>query len=919
LRFGHPPSRQPAGGASTGHSLPARSGPRVALAGIYAVTLLTILYVAGSFSGELQKHLVPSELGQIIIGFAAAAFLFYRGKQRGWSWPWLLLSASMAFTQVATVVVFISYYIDGVNDAPWYLSIVYLLAYPLIFVALLLLAREDRRAMSKNALATFGRWLDSAIVLVGGGMAVVYVGVIPALNAKQGDTSSIAFIVCDAFLILFMLTAATYYALLPGRTLRPMAKILLIVGMVGSLCTFVLMTAQEATGRYLPGNSADGFFVLALGALSWAGYLGSDRRVEDDVAPRRLPVPVKSLLPLLAVVLGLTLLVLQGRGQLWSPLGKGILSTVALVLLVVVRQVVVGIESARLEAQKAALRIEKRFRSLVTHSSDIIIVTDPDTTISFGTPSSERLFGAKAIGGIGARLLDVLAPESQTEALATIAGCLERSRAEAAGRWLMRDGKGCWRHFDVVIVNLLEEPTVGGLVFTMRDVEERVRFEAQLEHQVFYDALTGIGNRVLFGDRLRHALTRAKRAQTQVAVLYADLDDFKMVNDTGGHVLGDRLLVEVAKRIEGALRASDTPARLSGDEFAVLIEDLVDPLQATHVAEELLECIRRPFMIGANELIVSASIGMVLCDGDETPEEVMRHADTAMYEAKRAGGDRFDVFEPSMQAAIHRRLELQTDMRRGAFEREFTVYYQAVVDMTPGQADRVVAVEALVRWRHPQAGLLAPADFLDVAEQTGLVTTLGRQVLEEACGRVKAWNDALPSARQLSVAVNFSPRQLREPSVVTMVSEVLEATGLEPDRLVMEVTEDALIEGEQPTNAKLWALKELGVRLAIDDFGTGYSSLSRLSAFPFDYVKIDRQFVRRVSDGRQESAVARSIIGLAHSLGLYAVAEGIEREEQRRRLVDLGCSLGQGFLFSEPLDAERMTALLLADEAAPVC
>lgn len=712
---------------------------------VYTLTILAVFYVAASFSGQLQKYLAPSVAGQVVIGLGAAAFLFYRARLLSWSLPWLLMSASMILTQCATLGSLVYALLSGDTATPWFLFAIYLAAYPLIFVALILLAREDRPPAPRNGLSVFGGWLDSAIVLVGGGMAVAFMGLLPALRANQGGTASLVLIACNAVMALLMLLAAARYALLQGRTLRPKVKILLTVGVVGALSAFILVVGQESSGGYVPGNAADGLYVIGLGALAWAGYLGSPRRIEDDATPHPIGMPMKNLLPLMAVMVGLGLLVYEVHARLRSALGGAVLCTVVLVLLVVARQVVAGIENGRLEAKRAALRTERRFRSLVTNSSDIILVTDTDAVVSYATPSAERLLGVDGATCVGVKLLELLAPEVRAAASAAVAECLERPHVE-----------------------------------------------------------------------------------------------------------------------------------------------------------------------GVTELGVSASIGIVLSCGDDSPEDLMRHADTAMYEAKRAGGGRFDVFEPSMQAAIHRRLELQADLRRGAAEQEFVVHYQPVVEMA---TSRVVGLEALVRWKHPVSGLLMPVDFIDGAEQTGLVSALGRQVLREACTQAKTWSDRLPPGRSLSLAVNFSPRQLREPSVVSMVAGALEASSLEPKRLVMEVTEEALAEGEQPTGSKLWALKNLGVRLAIDDFGTGYSSLSRLSAFPFDYLKIDKQFVRHVADGRQESAVARTIMGLAHSLGMDAVAEGIEQKSQRDQLVDFGCRFGQGYLFSRPLNAEGMSAFLLARQA----
>ncbi len=873
------------------------------------------MYAVFSFSGRLQEHELPSAVGTFIVGLAAAAFLFFRAKRLHWSRAWLLLSASVALVQLVGMSYFVYAVISGRAIAASALFAMYLVSYPPLFAGVLALSREDRPLRASSRLNRVGGWLDSAIVLFGGGMAIVFMGLIPVARANRGDTIALIFVACNVLMTLILLLSSTRYALLQGRTFRPFVKIFLIVGVIGSMASVVIVLAEEAGAGYVIGDSADGVYVIAMAALAWAGYISPVRRLEDDVPVRWLGMPIKNLLPLFATLLGLGLLVGHSFRDAHEDTGAMVVSVVILVLIVIARQLVASIETGQMEARKAVTRIEKRFRSLVTNSSDVIVVTDTDMRISFATPSAERLFGAKGGGGVGAKLTDVLAPEAHTSALAAVAECLERPLARVEGEWLVRDIDGSWSHFHVIIRNLLDDPTVGGLVYTMRDVEDRVRFESQLERQVFYDPLTQLPNRVLFSDRLRHALARARRTGTLIAVMFADLDDFKLVNDTGGHILGDKLLVQVALRLQTTLRASDTPARLSGDEFAVLIEDLTDLLQATHVAEELLECLRPPFSIGESELTVGASIGLVCSDGDHSPEELLRHADTAMYEAKRAGGNRFDVFEPSMQEAIHRRLELQADLRRGTAEREFVVFYQPVVEMA---TERVAGLEALVRWRHPASGLLGPADFLDVAEQTGLVSTLGQQVLEEACRQTKIWTDAFVPGWPLSVAVNFSPRQLREPSVVDMIAEALDSSGLDPHQLVLEVTEDALIEGEQPTSTKLWALKKLGVRLAIDDFGTGYSSLSRLSSFPFDYVKIDKQFVGRLASSRQESAVARSIIGLAQSLGLHAVAEGIEREEQRDRLVSLGCKYGQGFLFSEPLATHDMSDYLLATLALEV-
>jgi diguanylate cyclase (GGDEF)-like protein len=445
------------------------------------------------------------------------------------------------------------------------------------------------------------------------------------------------------------------------------------------------------------------------------------------------------------------------------------------------------------------------------------------------------------------------------------------------------------------------------VVINYRDVTSRRKLEEELRHMAFHDSLTGLANRALFVDRLEHALSLSHRAPRPLAVLFVDLDDFKTINDSLGHGEGDAILEQVAERLRAGLRAGDTLARMGGDEFAVLVEDPPAATDPTVVAERLADTLRAPFTVGGKELFVHASFGVALLTSrDQTAEELLRNADISMYMAKRKGKNRIEVFEPSMHAEAIARLALKGDLERALERDEFFVLYQPVMDLTTLQ---IVGVEALLRWRHPARGVVGPADFIPVAEETGLIIPLGRWVLVEACRQSKAWDQAAPG-RALTMNVNVSGRQVAEAGFVDEVATILAETDVDPGRLVLEFTEGVLIQDTEATKATLLALKGLGVRLAIDDFGTGYSSLSYVRQFPIDVLKIDRSFIASMSEGPDETALLRSILHLSETLHLETVAEGIEEPGQLADLQALGADLGQGFLFARPLQSTEIAALL---------
>lgn len=471
---------------------------------------------------------------------------------------------------------------------------------------------------------------------------------------------------------------------------------------------------------------------------------------------------------------------------------------------------------------------------------------------------------------------------------------------------------------------------ITGAIGLALDVTERKRIEGQLVHQAFHDGLTDLANRALFHDRVQHALARAGRGE-HVAVLFLDLDDFKAVNDSLGHADGDTLLRAVADRLRAATRGFDTVARLGGDEFAVLLEGMASRGEVDPVVSRLTRALAAPFPLRGRDVTVRASIGVAHStdlSGGATADELLRNADVAMYRAKAMGKGRHAVFEPAMHAAVIERLELEAELRRAVrrpADHGLRLVYQPVFDL---RTFRLAGFEALVRWEHPARGLVSPAAFVPVAEETGLIVAMGRWALSDACRELRRWEERLPpwrpERRAPTMAINLSGRQLEDDVLVYDLAAVLRESGVTPQRVTLEITESAIMRNTEATLARLHALKGLGVRLAIDDFGTGYSSLAYLQRFPVDVIKIDKAFVDGVTRGGasgsgHDAALVRTIVALSDTLALATVAEGIEREEQREVLAALGCRYGQGYLFSEPLlpaDADALVDQLAAELAS---
>jgi diguanylate cyclase (GGDEF)-like protein/PAS domain S-box-containing protein len=573
------------------------------------------------------------------------------------------------------------------------------------------------------------------------------------------------------------------------------------------------------------------------------------------------------------------------------------------------------LESRVIERTTELRASEQRFQALVQHSSEVVILVDRHGNVEYVSESMSRVFGYSQADLQGRPLNGILDPEAGAQLLEGLADVAQRPYGvlELELRLRHRDGHRCTVQF--TITNLLDNPSVGGLVLNTRDISERRQLEDQLVHQAFHDSLTALANRALFKDRVEHALLRTKRQTPSVAVLFLDLDGFKEVNDSLGHAAGDRLLIKVGQRLGACVRPSDTVARFGGDEFAVLVEDASDDLELVTVAQRILDGLRQPFLVNGRELHVRGSMGIAKMDSDvDGVDQLLRNADLAMYRAKAAGQGGFERYDPGMHSELVQRMQLEADLRRALEEGELFLHYQPTFDLASGQ---IVGAEALARWHHPSRGLVPPSEFIPLAETSGLIRPLGAWVLLEACRQAAAWQQANPHRdKPLTLSINLSGNQLQHAQVVEDVARALRESGLPPESLVLEMTESVLLDDSQTVLDILRQLKQLGPRLAIDDFGTGYSSLSYLHRFPVDILKIDRSFVERLTRTSDNAELAWTVVRLGQSLQLQTVAEGVEDSTQFLALRRMGCDIGQGFYFGRPMESSDMERLL-GDEPAP--
>ena len=560
----------------------------------------------------------------------------------------------------------------------------------------------------------------------------------------------------------------------------------------------------------------------------------------------------------------------------------------------------------RRRAEEALRESEAKHRDLVENINEVIYSLDEKGQITYVSPVAEQLGGYTQSETIGHSFMEFVHPDDLPNLIEsyqrTISGNLEPSEY----RVVTKSGEIRWVRTSSRPV--YDGDRIIGLRAVLMDITDRKQAENQVKYLAYHDGLTGLPNRTLLSDRLAMALAQRRRDGQSLAVIFLDLDRFKLINDTVGHAAGDEALQRIAERLTSAVREGDTVARLGGDEFTVLLPAVTGVVDACEVAERILERLTKPLALAAHEFHVSASIGVALypTDGDDA-ESLLRNADTAMYWAKDEGKNRFQLFAAAMNAQIQDRASLESDLRHALDRGEITVYYQPQVNIESGQ---IMGMEALARWQHPERGILLPADFVPLAEETGLILPIGEWVLRTSCAQCKAYQEAgLPLVR---VAVNLSSRQFQDPGLVAMVTDALKETGLDPDYLDLEITEGTAMRDVEFTVDTLRQLRGMGVHISIDDFGTGYSSLAYMSRFPVDSVKIDRSFVGDAPANPDDAAIVTAIIALARTLNLRAVAEGVQTKEQLAILKERQCHEAQGYLWSKPVPAHIMKTILAA-------
>ncbi|MDH4258957.1 MAG: EAL domain-containing protein [Gammaproteobacteria bacterium] len=879
--------------------------------GLIIYTVATILATVAGVGPSRYAEIFTlfSDAPTSICAAALAALAARRSQDPAARRAWQLMAASLAVYATGNLLNSF-YWLYGHDPFPSFGDFFFIAFYPLVFAAVLTVIRAGAVRVPWGRLA-----LDGTILMLGFG-AFFWFFVIHPTAAAGGNPDIVKYVLTQTYIALNCLMVLAFGVLLLNAGAGPLGRRTLMLMTIGFATMFladIVWAMSKVTGEYLPGGLSDAIY------LSCYAWLVAAAR-EQMRGPPSMKTESSAFgntviqgLPYIAMLVSFLVLVYFEGDEAGKPTTVMIVVIFVLTLLVMLRQGAILRDDALMRERRAAGLVEARYASLIKNSSDVIMITDVQGRLRFVSPSAERTFLMHPDVLIGSSLFKLCA-EADRDRLAGFIGEVTVTYGRAVGPIEVSVGSGSRRYtLECVGSNLLDDPAVGGLAINFRDVSERKALEEQLRQLAFHDPLTLLANRSLFRNRVQHSLALAQRSRQQVAVLFLDLDNFKNVNDSLGHDAGDRLLQTAAQRLVMCTRAADTVARLGGDEFAILVEGIVDAADVERIAGTIIESFKQPLPLDGNDIFVSASIGLAFSlDGDDT-EQLLRNADIAMYSAKATGKARYVVFQARMQEQLRERLRLAEDIDRALEKEEFFLEYQPVIDL---KTRELLGVEALVRWQHPVQGLVMPGQFISAAEESGQIVELGRWVLAEACKSVRGWRDSIASGSGLRVAVNISGRHLQHADLVADVRNALEVSGLEPENLVIELTESTIMQNTEINLERFGELKALGIRLAIDDFGTGYSSLSYLHRFPIDILKIDRSFVSRLTETGDGPELARAVVMLGATLGLETIAEGIEHEEQVAELLELGCVAGQGFLFAKSCSLEMLAATPFSERRA---
>jgi len=853
----------------------------VALTVLSAVTSVTEVGHDESLVATLVN--VAAALSAISVILRAVELEALKPERRR-AWAWLAWALTLQFVAALLVPVTRSIELPAVQSAMGLLEFAFFPCAAMAAVGFLLTSRG--RAFGPQF------WLEAVLVALCVG-SVLWLALPHGLPSGQLPSRSSWTVGLDAVigvLAAVLLLRRSDWRQWPGHVTFAVA--------LGALVGARLLEAHAASLGAISAFAAPMHVgaVAAFAAAAHLDHLRTERRAPPmDASDRGSPFAV--LTPYAALMLaGYALLVLHD-GSIGDP--AGIIAWVVCIAagLLFARQAIAAALSLAVQTGVATRSAEARFNALIRNTADVIAIVGTDATVSYVTPTAERIFGLPAQDIVGQHLDELVVFDDRARLREFVAHDLARPGASGVAEIRVPRGDERQRVVEIHGTNMDAEPAIGGRLLNLRDMTDRKGMEEQLKRMALHDPLTLLANRSLFRDRVEHAVAVSKRNGRAVAVVFVDLDNFKNINDSLGHATGDRVLHKSAQRLVKATRGGDTVARLGGDEFAVLLENLTSKEQVIEVAGRIVESLQESLDLPGADMRVSASVGIAFATPDDGVEELMRNADVAMYAAKTAGKGRYLVYEGSMQAAASERKEMEAEIDKALRENRFLLHYQPIIELHSGY---LLGVEALIRWQHPERGMIMPAEFIPVAEETGQIVPLGRWVLAQACREVKVWQARLPKGRQVRVGVNVSAVQLAKSDICADVKRALAISEIDPGCLVIELTESVLMQNSEAVLATLGELKKLGVRIAIDDFGTGYSSLTYLHRFPIDILKIDRSFVERLGgvDGGED--FARAIITLGNTLDLEIVAEGIELEHQQRELIELGCVAGQGYYYSRP-------------------
>ena len=772
-------------------------------------------------------------------------------------------------------------------------------------------------------------YLDSATIFLAMTAAIM------ALYGRElNGVGTLAAAVTLAYPILHLATAgAGMVALLAIRGgFRAQGGYLLLAGFAVVGLAWVEWLHEALVAAPPAGSLVNYFFpfgvvVIGLGGATWR--LGEQTRAE----PRRATRAILGVLPLVALFGSAALIVINPATGAELVIENA--AAFAVIVVAGVRQTLLVHERGRLLGASGQARdqlelalvqradSDSRYRVLVESVPAAVYVDVADEAfpaggrISYMSPQIQTILGypPEAFTGDPDMWPALIHPADLDRTIAAYNEHWASSRPLRADyRMMASDGSVVWVHDEAF--SMVEGGPAGRHVSQglLVNTTEQKRLEEQLVHDALHDPLTGLANRVLFRDHVERALAGRRRRRAKVAVLFLDLDNFKVINDSLGHRAGDRLLVEIARRIQATIRVTDVAARQGGDEFTILLARVRGVDEAKASAERVAEALRLPIELDGRSIVIGVSIGIAMADEwDAAADDVLAHADVAMYEAKAHGRGRFAVFDPSMRIRARGRLEMEAELRTAIEHEQFELHYQPIIELA---SSRISGFEALVRWRHPKRGLLAPMEFIPLAEASGLIVPLGRLITGTACRQLRGMRDAGIVGDGLTMSVNVSPRQAVEPGFAAEVGAILEATGIEPAALVLEITESLMLHESSVTDGMLRRLHEMGVQLVVDDFGTGFSALEYFKRFTVQGLKIDRSFVDGLGRSREDTAIVTATLAFARALGLSVTAEGVETVDQFERLRDLGCAQGQGFLFSRPVPAAEIAGVLAAAQVA---